>query len=159
MSTDIEFWTPSQPCRLYHGRDHLVTGQTKSKLELRYIYKAINKSKKKKSTMFRDLKNKTSPRCFAMWNHFSRIRTSYGHFRRSPVIDRLKSPKRPIVPTPIRTLDRLKYSSGGLVPHCVYDAANKPAIVFHQIQASGQCKTQTCWQVHPDSRDTTFWLK
>ena len=41
-----------------------------------------------------------------------------------------KNPQRQIVPTPIRTLVELKYSSGGLMSHCFYDATDKPAVAF-----------------------------
>ena len=54
---------------------------------------------------------------------------SDAHFHWSPVTDQWKS-QRPIVPTPIGTLVRLKYTSGGLVFQCFYNAADKPAIVF-----------------------------
>ena len=61
---------------------------------------------------------------------------SDAHFRRSPVIDRLKS-KRPIVPNPLRTFVRLKYSSDGIVSYCFYGEAGKPAIISQQNLSLG----------------------
>ena len=55
---------------------------------------------------------------------------SDGHFHQSSVKDQLKSCNRLIVPTPIRTLVQLKYSSVGLVPHYFYDDGDKPPTVF-----------------------------
>ena len=40
-----------------------------------------------------------------------------------------KIPKRLIISVPLRTLVRLKYSSGCLMSHCFYGAVDKPAII------------------------------
>lgn len=62
-------------------------------------------------------------------SHFS---CSHAHFRRSPVIDPLKKrrKKKKIVRIPIRTLVRLKCSSGiPFTSHWFYGAEDKPAII------------------------------
>ena len=53
-----------------------------------------------------------------------------------------KIPKRLIISVPLRTLVRLKYCSGGLVSHYFYGAADKPAVISQQSQASVQRKRQ-----------------
>ena len=66
--------------------------------------------------------------------------SSNAHFRQSPVIliDWLKSQaKRPVVPTPLRTLVQLKRSPVGLVSHCFYGAADKPPIISQQNSSFG----------------------
>ena len=50
------------------------------------------------------------------------------------------SSKTPIVKTPIRTLVRLKYSSGGLMSHCFYDAIDSSAIILPPQSSLGSAQ-------------------
>ena len=78
-------------------------------------------------------------------------------FRRSPVIDRWKSqktdcsnPRQDLCPIKIQ----FWWSYAPLILRCCGQAyCSLPT----EIQASDQCKRQTCWQEHPDHRDTMFW--
>ena len=66
----------------------------------------------------------------------------------------IKNSKTLIVPTPIRTLVRLKYSVGGLMSHCFYDAVDKWAVVlppdssFRSVQNTDVLTSSTRLQGH-----------
>ena len=54
----------------------------------------------------------------------------------------------------------LKYSCGSLMFHCFFMMPRTSLLLFaNTIQASVQCKRQTCWPLHLDRRGTKFLLK
>ena len=85
--------------------------------------------------------------------------SSNAHFRQSPVIDQLKSPKTDCSnshqdPSPIKIQfwwSRVPLFSGCRVQAC--------KMFSHQIQASGECKTRTCITcIRTACKDALFWL-